>query len=188
MINEWITVSKVSQKVNSGREKESTISPYFITQVLKEFLNFSYKKVGFRCAKVFNRNLHVWRIQYAVLFRILDSLGYWLIQIDEFTVGHTFYPSYSWWTKEKDHFVSLGNVDKSYSVISVISKFKLEWASIYSVRTNQNIFIKFIKNMMSEIKANDQQAKSKFILLFEGSAYHKTKKFNDFLKNLESLL
>ena len=144
--------------------------------------------MGFRCAKAFNRDLQFWRIQYAVLFRILDSLGYRLIQIDEFTVGHTFHPSYSWWPKRKDHFVSSGNADKSHSMTSAISKYKLEWASIYSGSTNQNIFIKFIISMMSEIKINDQQDKSKFILLFDRAAYLKTKKVNDFWRIWESQL
>ena len=40
---------------------------------------------------------------------------------------------------------------------------------------------------MSEIKANDKQAKSKVILLFDGAAYH-NKKINNCLNILESLL
>ena len=152
MSNECITIPKISQKLNAEKSHSKKVSSYLISKILKSELGLSYKRVGHRPPRAFSEEHQTGRENYAKLIGTLDSSNFILIQLDEFTVGHSFAPNYSWSVRGTAHFISVSKPDKSYSVMSAISKQRLEFASIYHGKTNQYVFVEFLKNLLINIK------------------------------------
>ena len=97
---DWLTVGKIAEKVNANKFFNERTSKYTVRKVLKQNINYLYKRVGFRPAKAFGVDFQSSRTHYAELIAMLDTLGVHMVQKDEFSVGHNFSPSYSWDPKE----------------------------------------------------------------------------------------
>ena len=182
MSNECITIPKISQKLNAEKSHSKKVSSYLISKILKSELGLSYKRVGHRPPRAFSEEHQTGRENYAKLIGTLDSSNFILIQLDEFTVGHSFAPNYSWSVRGTTHFISVSKPDKSYSVMTAISKQRLEFASIYHGKTNQYVFVEFLKNLLINIKDAYKENSWKVILLFDGARYHKINLINKFLE------
>ena len=180
---DWLTVGKIAEKVNANKFLNERISNYTVRKVLKQNMNYSYKRVGFRPAKAFGVDFQSSRAHYAELIAMLDTLGVHMVQIDEFSVGHNFSPSYSWGPKGINHFVRSERVCKSFSVMVEVSKVRLEYAFIYHGTTNHIVFSKFIESLLTQLKKDKNFRVDNSVFLFDGAAYHKTNSVDILLKS-----
>ena len=122
-------------------------------------------------------------VYYSKIIKFLIKLGTHMIQIDEFSIGHNFSPSYSWGPIGVSHYVRSTKFVKSLSVMIGISSFRLKHAFIYYGNTNHQVFIDFIQSLIQKLLEYDNWRPENSILLFDGAAYHKMKAVDQLLKS-----
>ena len=160
------------------KEKAPSVDPpsnSFVAGYMKTSVRLSYKKVSWMPLKVLSNEITSHRTSYINFIERASSMGFRIIQIDEFAVSRLTCPTRAWTAKGVSGFSIQEQPSFKYSVIAAISEDALELATISKDNTNGDVFVAFIEELDKRLSIRYGDRKRVFIMTCDGARYHSTK-------------
>ena len=160
------------------KEKAPSVDPpssSFVAVYMKTSMRLSYKKVSWRPLKVLSNEITSHRSSYINFIERARSMGFRIVQIDEFAVSRLTCPTRAWTAKGVSGFSIQEQPSFKYSVIAAISEDALELATISKDNTNGDVFVAFLEELDKRLSIRYGDRKRSFIMTCDRARYHSTK-------------
>ena len=157
---------------------------FSILRNLKEFLNYSYKRVSSRLVRKPASLTKLKKIIFWVEYVSMINNRIVLVNIDETLFSNSTKWNYSWAKRGQPTFRENIWFTGSVSIIvSITSKGNVHYSSLQEDNNSDNL-IDYLKNLMKLIDADLKLWRKKVILLMDNSPMHTSKIWRDFLNSL----
>ena len=153
---------------------------------MKKGLHLSYKKGGNR---PWNLNLKRQKhIKELFAIRLIDAMRSEkdIINIDESCFNKNTKMGYSWLNKGNNWWLANIKFQHSISLISAICTNGFAFSAVIHGTVDGVVFVKFLDKLSKEIKLQTSQDMSKFIILMDNWAIHRSKLTKHFLEDVEA--
>ena len=111
-----------------------------------------------------------------------------IIQIDEFSVGRSTFPSMAWSKSGESGYVIQDPITSRFSVISAIWDSNLELVAISRSNTNREVFLSFMKLLSKVIDDRYRELKNRIVVTMDGARYHWVNEVKEFCESSELII
>ena len=186
--NHYFTINDIKTYIETKFEKKGIISCSTIRRFIKSELKLRYKRISPRppiviTPDVVSKQKNFWKFYWK-----WKNNGIKIIQIDEFSVGRSTFPSMAWSKSGESGYVIQDPITSKFSVISAIWDSNLELVAISRSNTNREVFLSFMKLLSKEIDDRYRELKNRVVVTMDGARYHWVNEVKEFCESSELMI
>ena len=170
--NHYFTINDIKTYIETKFEKKGIISCSTIRRFIRSELKLQYKRISPRplimiTPDVVSKQKNFWKFYWK-----WKNHGIKIIQIDEFSVVRSTFPSMAWSKSRESGYVIKDPTTSRLSVISAIWDSNLVLVAISRSNTNREVFLSFMKLFSKEIDDRYRELKNRVVVTMDGARYY----------------